>query len=267
MFRKGLLLLVVVMMMTAHIGFSATEHPVSADQIIIAEPTTEKITNDRQVIVNVNITNVKVTDNPIVVSLVRVSNKLPFADALGSDLNVSVMKLSSNAASDMSRMTMFNMTYTTSEPVYSENYEKETKVINRFFELKDMILAHNYEISTINRVHRFDLIAGNDAEIAKLNADVAILYRRWTQLKNDVSELRKEYSVVQTQYIKYFEKNVLVDEINRLSYFKVIGKLPNGVYKLRFIDQVGQLIKEFAFEVVDREETIRLIETFNTRTN
>ena len=267
MFRKGLLLLVVIMMMTAHVGFSATEHPVTADQIIIAEPTTEKITNDRQVIVNVNITNVKVTDNPIIMSLVRVSNKLPFADELGSDLNVSVMKLSSNAASDMSMSTKYNMTYSISDPVYSENYEEETKLINRYFELKDLILAHNYEISTINRVHRFDLIAGNDAEIAKLSAEAATFFRRWSQLKNDVSELRKEYYELQPKYIKFFEKNLLVEEISKLSYFKVVGILPNGIYKLRFIDQVGQLIKEFAFEVVDREETIRLIETFNTRTN
>lgn len=267
MFRKGLLLLVMILMMSAHIGFSATEHPVSADQIIIAEPTTDKITNDRQVIVNVNITNVKVTENPIIVSLVRVSNRLSFADSLGSDLNVSVMKLSSNAASDMSRSTVYNMTYSTSDPVYSENYEKETKVINRFFELKDMILAHNYEISTINRINRFDLISGNEVEIGKLTPEVLNQFNRWTQLKNQVSELRKEYSEVQTQYIKYFESNLLVDEINTLSYFKVVGKLPNGLYKLRFIDLEGQLIKEFVFVVVDREEPIRIIESFNTRTN
>ncbi|HAS74973.1 MAG TPA: hypothetical protein DCS67_12580 [Clostridiales bacterium UBA8960] len=267
MFRKGLVLLVMIFMISAHIGFSATEHPVSADQIIIAEPTTEKITNDKQVIVNVNITNVKVTDNPIIMSLVRIANRLPFADSLGSELNVSVMKLSSNAASDMSRSTIYNMTYSTEDPVYSANYQKETQVINRYFELKDMILAHNYEISTINRSYRFDLIANNISEIAKLNADTLNQYNRWTQLKSNVSELRKEYTQVQTQYIKYFEKNLLVDEIKTLSYFKVIGRLPNGTYKLRFIDLEGQLIKEFAFEVIDKEETIRLIESFNTRTN
>jgi hypothetical protein len=72
---------------------------------------------------------------------------------------------------------------------------------------------------------------------------------------------KRIFRQVQVQYLRYFEKQLLVDKIDTLSYFKMVGKLPNGSYKLRFIDEDGQLIKVFAFEVVDREEPVRLIES------
>ncbi len=262
MFRKSVILLLAsIIIISGQMGFASTNHPVGNEQIIIAEPTTEKITNDKQVYVTVNITNVKVTDNPIIVSLVRIENRLPFEDKLGSDLNVSVMKLSSSAGGELDKSVTYNITYNTSSNGYSENLDKETKVINRFFELKDMILYHNYEISTINKKYRFDLIAGNADEISKLGTEAHEAYTRWAHLKSSVSELKKEFTQVQVQYLRYFEKQLLVDKIDTLSYFKMVGKLPNGSYKLRFIDEDGQLIKVFAFEVVDREEPVRLIES------
>ena len=261
MFRKSVfLLLASLIIISGQFAFATSDHPVSAEQIIIAEPTTEKITNDKSVYVTVNITNVKVTSNPIIISLARIDRSLPFADELGSDLKVSVMKLSSNAAGELDKTVIYNMNYDVDAPLYSEDYKKETQVINRFFEVKDLILSHNYEISTINKKYRFDLIVGNTEEISKLSTEVHEFYKRWVYLKANVSELKKEYTQLQTQYIKYFERQILVDEINTLSYFKVVGKLPNGNYKLRFIDDEEQLIKEFTFEVIDREETIKLID-------
>jgi len=261
MFRKSAyLLLASLILISGQFSFATSEHPVSAEQIIIAEPTTEKITNDKSVYVTVNITNVKVTSNPILISLVRIDNTLPFAEDLGSDLKVSVMKLSSGASGELDKSTIYNMTYDVDAPLYSEDYKKETQIINRFFEVKDLILSHNYEISTINKKYRFDLIAGNTEEISKLSAETHEFYKRWTTLKTSVSELKKEFALLQVQYIKYFEKQIMNDEINTLSYFKVIGKLSNGDYKLRFIDEDGWLIKEFSFKVVDKEETIKLID-------
>lgn len=268
MFRRGVILLLVMLLCAMSIPtYAATEHPVSADQIIIAEPTTEKITNDKQVYLTVNITNTKVMDHPIVLSLVRVDNRLPFAESLSEKLNVSVMKLSSSAASDMSRTTKYNANYSVSEPEYSVGFEKETLIINRYFELKDLILSHNYEIATLNRENRFDLIAGNDVEIAKLSLDAKKSFDSWSTLKEKVVELRKEYAQVQVQYIKFFEKQIISDKIDRLSYFNSIGKLSNGAYKLRFIDETGQLIKEFSFEVIDRQETIKIIEGLPNKPN
>ena len=268
MFRKGVILLLVVLLYAMSIPtYAASEHPVSADQIIIAEPTTEKIPNDKQVYLTVNITNTKVMDHPIVMSLVRIDNRLPFADALSDNLNVSVMKLSSSAASDMSTTTKYSANYSISEPEYSEGYEKETEIINRYFELKDLILNHNFEIATINRDNRFDLIVDDQVEISKLSDDAKALFDKWSALKDSLVELRKEYAQVQIQYIRFFEKQITNDKIDKLSYFNSIGKLSNGAYKLRFIDETGQLIKEFAFEVIDREATIKIIEGLPNKLN
>ena len=267
MFRKSVILLLAsIIIISGQMGFASTNHPVDADQILIVEQTSEIITNDKQVIVAVNITNSKVLDNPIIVSLVRIENRLPFEDKLGSDLKVSVMKLSSSAGGELDKSVTFNINYDTDSKGYSENLDKETKVINRFFELKDAILNHNFEISTINKKYRFDLIASNSDEISKLGSDAHEAYKRWSQLKTSVIELKKEFTQVQVQYLKYFEKQLVVDKIDTLSYFKMVGKLSNGLYKLRFIDEDGQLIKVFTFEVVDREEPVKLIESM-TKTN
>ncbi len=263
MFRKSVILLLVsVIIISGQMGFASTNHPVGNEQIIIAEPLAEKINNDKQVYVTVNITNAKVTDNPMIVSLVRIENRLPFQEKLGSDLNVSVMKLSSSAGGELEKSVTYNISYNTESNNYSENFAKETKVINRFFELKDMILYHNYEISSINKKYRFDLIAGSTDEISKLSSEAYEAYKRWSHLKSSVTDLKKEFSQVQVQYLRYFEKQILADKIETRNYFKMVGKLPNGLYKLRFLDEDGQLIKLFTFEVVDREEPVKLMESF-----
>ncbi|MCA0385553.1 MAG: hypothetical protein LCH34_08135 [Firmicutes bacterium] len=268
MFRRVVILfLAMAVFISGQMGFAATSHPVDASQIIIAEPMSEKITNDKQVYVTVNITNLKVTDHPIIVSLLRVENRLPFVENLGSDLKVSVMKLSSNSVGALDRTVANNMTYNTSTPNYSEDYAKETQVINRFYELKDLILAHNYEIASINNKYRFDLIVGNNEEISKLSADVTEQFKKWQSLKASVVDLRKEFVQVQAQYSKFFEKYLVLDRISTPSYYKTIGKLTNGQYILRFLDETSQLIKEFEFTIVDREETIKLIDPLAPKTN
>lgn len=268
MLRKSVgLLLAMIIILSGQMGFAVSNHPVDAGQIIIAEPTSEKITNDKQVFVTVNITNVMVADHPITMSLVRIENKLPFADELGDDLNVSVMKLSSFATGEIDRNTLFNITYNTATPEYSDNYEKETQVINRFFELKDLITTTNSELSSLNKKYHFDLIANNPEEVEKLSAEQNDFYKRWVKLKTNSADYKKEYAQLQIQYARYFENQIMVDKINNLSYYKIIGKLPNGTYKIRFLDDVSQLIKEFTFNVVDKEESIKLIDPMATKVN
>jgi hypothetical protein len=247
-------------------GFAATNHPVEANQILISEPNSERITNDKQVVVMVNITNLDVdlTDKPIILSIVKIENKLPFVNELGSDLNVSVMKLSSGAVGELDRTVQYNTSYSTASPSYSEDYSTEIKVINRFFEVKDLILSHNYEIATINKIYRFDLIVGNEEAISKLTEEAKKDFTKWTNLKSALVDLKKEYATLQVQYSKLFEKQIISDKIDRLSYSKLIGKLNNGTYKVRFLDEASQLIKEFTFEVVDREGSIIQLEPLTT---
>lgn len=264
MFRSGILIvLAVVVLFCAQVTFATSDHPVTADQIIIAEPTVEKITNDKQVIVTVNITNVSVTDAPVRVSLVRINNKIDFTDSLNSDLKVSVMRLSPNAVGDALKVSPFSITYNTTAPVYSENFEVETQTINRFFELKDAIAWHNLEISSLNKKYGFDLIKDDVNEISKLSTSDYEVYKRWTSLSADLQVLRKEYSTVQVDYLRYFENQIMFDEINKMSYYKVVGKLPNGNYRLRFLDTSNKLIKQFSFTVVDKDESIKLLESFS----
>lgn len=264
MFRSGILILMAVMVLfCAQASFATSDHPVTADQIIIAEPTVEKITDDKQVIVTVNITNVKVTDAPIRVSLVKINNKIDFTESLNSDLKVSVMRLSPNAVGEALKVSPYNITYSTAEPVYSENFEVETKTINRFFELKDAIASLNLEIQSINKKYDFNLIKDSVDEIARLSSTDYEAFKKWSQLSSEMLVLRKEYNIVQVDYLKYFESQILLDEINKMSYYKVVGKLPIGSYKLRFLDSSGELIKQFSFTVVDKDESIKLLENFS----
>ena len=260
----GILLLGILILLGGQMGFAATNHPVEANQIIIAEPTAEKVTNDKQVFVVVNITNVEIVDHPITLSIVKIENKLPFVNELGSDLNVSVMKLSSGAVGELDRTVQYNTSYNTASPSYSENYAAEIKVINRFFEVKDLILSHNYEIATINKVYRFDLIVGNEEAISKLTEEAKKDFTKWSNLKSALVDLKKEYATLQVQYSKFFEKQVVTDKIDSLSYYNLVGKLGNGTYKVRFLDEASQLIKEFTFEVIDKEESIKLLEPLTT---
>lgn len=261
MFRSGVLILLAVMVaFCAQVTFALSDHPVTADQIIIAEPTVEKITNDKQVIINVNITNVKVADESVHVSLVKIENQVLFSESLNTDLKVSVMHLSPNAVDDALKVSPYNITYSTTTPVYSENLEVEIKTINRFFELKTAIEGNNLEISNYNKKYKFNLIKDNVDEISKLSATDYEAYKKWSQLNTDLNLLRKEFNSVQVDYMRYFENQIMLDEISVNNYSNIVGKLPNGNYKLRFLDGSNQLIKQFSFSVIDKEEAIKPLE-------
>ncbi len=264
--KSAFLILGLICLFSVQLGFAATQ-PVTADQIIIAETLNEKMTNDKLVYIDVNIANAKIAEHPIYVSLIRVENNIQFADALGSDLKISVMKLSSSSVGDVDRATLYSTKLSVSTPVYSDGYKKETQVINRFFELKDLISNQVTEMTALNKKYRFDLIVGNPDEIAKLDTATYDLFKRWSQLKTSTAELRKEFNQVQVHYASYFEKSLVQDVIDKIpTYSKELGKLPVGEYKLRFLDEDKLLIKEFTFSIVDKTvETIKPIETFSIK--
>lgn len=260
MFRKSVvLLLALVLIISCQMSFAGSTHPVSADQIIIEEPGSEKINNEKQVYVTVNIVSNKLKDRPLTVSLVRIENNLPFAELLSSDLKVSVMNLKTSAAGELDRSTKFNLTYDTSAKQYSDDYKKETQLINRFYELKDLINKTSGTIDTLNKKYKFESIVGNSEEVSKLSSEVHSLYKKWLGLRTTLSDYKKEYDKLQIEYVQYFEKQIFTDEINIPSYSKVVGKLANGHYLLRFIDDDKQLIKEFEFDVIDNQEIIKVI--------
>ena len=260
MFRKCIsLTLILVLILSCQMAFATSNHPVTADQIIIVEPSTEIISNEKQVYVTVNIVSNKLKDRPLTMSIVRVENKLTFAENLGSDLKVSVMNLVSSAIGNMDRQIKYNATYDTSAPVYSENYKKETQLINRYYELGQSISNKDEEIKVLNKKYNFASIVGKTEELAKLSTEAHTAYKRWTNLKMAIAEERKELEKIQFEFSTYFEKQVYVDQINGPSYSKVVGKLSTGHYVLRFIDDEKQLIKEFEFDVIDNQEIIKVM--------
>ncbi len=259
MFRKGLLIiLALVIFTTGNTAFAfenSSASPISPDQIIIGEPMSESITNDNLIFINVNINNTQIVDSPLAVSLVKVDRQLSFGNELGDGLNVSVMRLSSSAAS-MDRSTALSRIYSNQQPIFSEGLVEETKIINHFFEVKDALALKQIAYTELNKQYHFDLIADRLEELSKLDSSVYEDYKRWSTVRSELNELRRAYSLAMIKYLELFEKHIYNDTINNMSFYKEIGYLSNGTYKLRFLNSEMRLVKEMTFKIIDREKTI-----------
>ena len=264
MFRKSLIFIIVCMLLIQPFTFASDT--ISAEQIIVAEPTTETITNDKNVYIIVNSTNTKIVDAPVWVSLVKMETALPFSEQLGEDLKVSVLKLTA-AAGEIDRISASNRIYNLDALAFSDDFTEETEMINRFFDTKSKFETLNAEYKELNKKYGFDWLADNASEISKLESDVFVAYKRWSALKSQVSELRRNYLELQVQYAQYFESPVFASEMKHLSFFKEVGVLPIGAYRLRFLDANLKLIKEVQFKVVERENILPQMSPTKINTN
>jgi hypothetical protein len=259
MFRKGLIIiLALVIFATGNAAFAfenSNASPIKPDQIIVGEPMGEIITNDKLIFVNVNINNTRIIDNPISISLVRVNNQLSFGNELGDGLNVSVMRLNSSAA-NMDRNTALSRVYSNQQPTFSDGLVEETNIINRFFELKDALSVTQSAYTELNRQYNFNLIADRLEELSKLDASVYEDYKKWSTLRSELNTLRKSYALVMVDYLALFEKHIYNHKIDKMSFYKEIGYLSNGTYKLRFLNSEMLLVKEMTFKIVDKEKNI-----------
>ncbi|MBE0449943.1 MAG: hypothetical protein IBX70_03765 [Clostridia bacterium] len=259
MFRKGLIMiLALVIFTTGNTAFAfenSNASPIAPDQIIIGEPMSESITNDNLIFINVNINNTRIVDNPLSVSLVKVDRQLSFGNELGDGLNVSVMRLNSGAAS-MDKSTALSRVYANQQPTFSEGLVRETKIINHFFEIKDALAIKQSAYTELNKQYHFDLIADRLEELSKLDPSVYEDYKKWSTIRSELNTLRKSYSLAMIDYLSLFEKHIYNDTIKNMSFYKEIGYLSNGTYKLRFLNSEMRLVKEMTFRIIDKEKTI-----------
>lgn len=250
------MVLVFLILMTTPLSFGNNQ-PVTADDIIVQELVRTKIVNDRNHFLTVNITK-DVTQSPIGISLVRLENKLPFMDSLDSGLEVSVMRITPQSV-QIEGLSNARRVYKKEGHIPSELYKEEVQLINRFFELKETLTKLDSKIS--RAASGYDFLSLRDATeaMAKLDTEAFAQYQKWVEHRSARRLVASELLALQSEYAAFFETVIFSDEIAIMSYFKEVGRLSNGHYRLRFIDKDNRLIKEISFQVVDREMPIQPI--------
>ncbi|MGX8796430.1 hypothetical protein ACR6HW_10140 [Fusibacter sp. JL298sf-3] len=248
MVRKSLgLLLVVLIILTFPVAWGST---ITSDEIIVAEPIKSKLSNDKSQFLIVNVTNAAIDEAPIDFSLVKVEEKLPFAKEIEEGLNVSVMSLTKRST-HVDGLTP-KRTFAAASG-YSDRYQEETKLINRFFELKDKLTKVNKNIKVYGEGQTFSRYLNAEEAKMDLSLEAFVLYEKWSAAQQSRKAILSELSGVQSKYMQLFEREVLSGEISSPSYFEEIGKLDNGQYSLRFFDGSSKLVKETQFDVIEME--------------
>lgn len=229
----------------------STVYPITTEQIIVNGLPSEVVVSDKTLFVTVNVTNTKIFDVPLKVSVVRLEPVLPFIDMLDEGLNVSVLHLTYTSG-EFEKLTPQNRQFLVEPLVYSENYVAETQLINDFFNAKALFEAANTEYKDLSKKYGFEWIVDQRGELAKLNEEALEAYKRWSQLKPIVAELRKEYLALQSQYVHFFETQLVNDQFQQPSFFIGLDNLQVGTYRLRFLDSQNKLVKMIQFKVVDK---------------
>lgn len=266
MFRKSFYILVFMLIMASYsVGFgfdNPTAAPVSASEIIVAEPVSSEIYNTKNLFLSININNTAIVEAPITVSLVEIGQKLSFIDEISADVGVSVLRLNSNSAPN-TRSVALSRVYSTTSNTYSVGFAEEIDIINRFFGLKDRLSEIQARMYEINLKYSFDLLIDRSEEASKMTEDEYSAYLEWLELKSDLNTTKGEYTVLAGKYLALFETQVYSNSINKMSFNSEIGRLSNGTYALRFIDGNSMLIKQIQFKVVDEETQILPFVPFN----
>ena len=230
----------------------------TANEIIIAEPLTDHVFNDKGIYVTVNIIDAdyftKLVETPLNISLVKIESTLSFADELGDNLNVSVVKLSSASASSL----ISNVgTKEVSVVSVDDDYTTETEIINEYFKQLDVINALNFEINAAKTKYKFESVIHSDADLMSVSQEVKSAYITYQNNLNKLSELKKTFYTIQKKYLKLFEVSILKDQIDSPSYSNDVGTLKVGDYRIRITDEDRIILKEYKFQVVNREDTLK----------
>lgn len=253
MLRKHLVILIFIMVLGISVPFTFAGE-VTSDDIIVAEPVKSKLVNDKSQFLIVNITNSKVGQDPVWFTLVKQEDKLPFAKQIESGLDVSVMLLSGKSA-QVEGITP-KRSYSINGDQYSTEYREEIKVINRFFELKTKYNDLEIYLARLSEGNNFTSFLNEAEAKAALSGEQYKKYLHWLEARKSRRLVVSELLEVQNKYLKMFETHLMSGKIDSMSFFKEIGFLENGQYRLRFLDSDNRLVKEIRFEVVDREANI-----------
>jgi hypothetical protein len=224
------------------------------DEIIIAEPVTDHVFNDKDLYITVNILDAdffsKLAEDPLTISLVKLEDTLPFADELGSDLHVPVVKLSSSAAIEwLSTAGLTDEEYVKAD----DKYTAETETINQYFQQLEAINALNTQISAAVSKYGFGTA---DLDLTAASTEVKEAYQTYTAHLEALAAQKRAFSEIQRKYLKLFEVVCLKDSIDSPSYLKDVGMLDEGEYRIRIFDTSKTVIKELDFQVLARDESI-----------
>lgn len=261
--KYGLLLFCLIVVLQLPVTFSQT---IGADQIIVAEPLGERIPTDRDLFLTVNITNKQVVSEPLHVVVTRQLNALPFADELKSNqkihsLRVSLLRLIPYDSAEAVKLALYPV-----EPIqYSEGYADEIALINRYFEVKSEIDAVRSEISEMARNHQFEENTKQNAMREIKKPERAFALARYQALRESLKRLNAQHAELEAKYARYFEEIVMSQTIDSMSYYRSLGKLEPGSYRIRFLNPDRSLIKELSFEVYTEHSKLQLDNTKRSR--
>ncbi|GAU76378.1 hypothetical protein [Fusibacter sp. 3D3] len=254
--------LLIILNIGMSFGFETKQTPlISADELIIGEPLSDVLYANKSVFLNVNISvkaKTSVQEHPLTLSLVKLEDKLPFADALDKNLNVPIIKLSSSALLKESPSALYIVADTgLKNQENSADYKVETEIINNYFQSVEKLEALKAEITSASKKYKLESLT--EAGLIKASDEVKKAYKTWTSNKVALSEKLKAFEQIQAAYLSLFEVELYKDQIAKPSYLKEVGKLEIGKYKLRFMDENNIFIKEMVFEVVKEDDTLKMI--------
>ena len=243
-------------------GLETKQGPmISGEELIIGDPTTDVLYENDSVFLSVNISakaKIDLQEHPVMLSLIKIEDKLPFVDELDKNLNVPIIKLSSSALLKESPSVLYLIVDSALiERTEDSEYKAETEIINNYFKSIEKLNALNGEITSANKKYKLDTLT--EESLMKATEETRIAYDKWIVNKKMLSEQKKNFEKVQAIYLSLFEVEVFNDQVAKLSYLKEVGKLDVGKYKLRFRDENGVFIKEIVFEVVKEEDTLKEI--------
>jgi len=235
----------------------------SSDDIVIAEPMTERVLSDKPLYLTVNIVDAsyyeRLADEPLHIQLIKFEDTLPFAAALGDELDVPVVKLSASAAMEWldSEGAGDELPLTVNDDLYSD----ETEIINQFFLQLDRMNALKLKIEAALNKYKFNtttVVLNSSSEVSQ---EEQAAYYNYLSDKDELYEMERSFSEVQAKYLKLFEVNYFEDQIASPSFLKDIGTLPLGNYRIRIYDYTGDVVKTFSFKVISSEKTLDTILT------
>lgn len=254
--------LLIILNMGMAFGIETKQAPmILAEELIIGEPVSDILYANKSVFLNVNIsakTKVNVQEHPLTLSLVKLEDKLPFAEELDKTLNVPIIKLSSSALLKESPSALYIVANSTLESSKNTgDYKVETEIINTYFKAVEKLNTLNAEITSANKKYKLESLT--EVSLGKASEEVKKAYKTWVANKATLLEEKKGFEQIQAAYLNLFEVEILEDQVAKLSYLKEVGKLDIGKYKLRFTDDNGVFIKERVFEVVKEDDTLKAV--------
>lgn len=247
-FRKTIVLTIAMAaLMFSNIAIADTS--VSSDDIIIAEPLSENVYNDKSLFVTVNINNpdvyLSLSDEPLELELIKIEDVIPFVDELGSDLKVPLTRITSKSIVSEKTVSLPE----------SDIEKEEVDIINDYFSQMDQMAVLRNEIAVLNEKYDFDSL--KESDLVDQSAEVKKAFTTYQAQVKQLKTLSDTFKVTKAEYAKLFEVTLFTDDINVPSFLKDVGKLELGNYKICINDNDDKCLKEFDFRVIKRDETVK----------